>query len=562
MSNLQAVHEREEALHPRRRFSRLITFGFLATALMSEGLVDVAMAQRSGQDSNAAGTVRVFRPTAADNAPPKAVSIWAAQADSLVDKVVEPGVPLNIDPQRSLIVHMKRPVTRVSVTDPEVLLITQFSPTEFELIGGKTGQVSLTFWFDEGGRGGQMVRYQVRVSPNQAVEDRRKVEYGDLEKKINELFPDSMVQLIPVADKLIVRGQAKDAEQAAQILALVRGSAGDAKGGIGLNRGAAAEPFPGTATLPTSSVINLLQVPGEMQVMLKVRVAELSRTAMRKMGGDFSFQQGDFSFESLLGLHSEGVASAVLETTDVKLVLEALATNSYGKILAEPNLVTLSGHTADFIAGGEFAVPVVVGIEGAAAATTNFRGFGTQLSFTPTVLDKDRIRLHVSPSFSTLNKENSVEGIPGLDSRAVNTTVDLREGQWLAIAGLIQDQQSGSKSRVPVIGDLPVVGSLFSNKQVKRDETELIVLVSPSLVHPMEADEAPQILPGMEVTEPNNATFYLGNRIEGKRDCQHRSTYWPAYLGERFDARRASVGEPSYEKAEGYYLQGAHGFSR
>src|SRR5262249_25463264 len=157
--------------------------------------------------------------------------------------------------------------------------------------------------------------------------------------------------------------------------------------------------------------------------MLKVRIAELSRTALREMGSTFlaSSPNGDFSFASTLGI--TGAASAVLNSTDVFLAIQALSTNAYSKILAEPNLVTLSGQPAYFIAGGEFAVPTVVGVQGAAAATTNFRGFGTQLAFTPTILDKDRIRLRVAPSFSTLNTDNSVNGIPGLNSRALITTV-------------------------------------------------------------------------------------------------------------------------------------------
>ena len=158
----------------------------------------------------------------------------------------------------------------------------------------------------------------------------------------------------------------------------------------------------------------------------------------------------------------------MLSTDEVTLALRALATNSYSKILAEPNLVTLNGQSASFLAGGEFAVPTVVGVEGVAAVSTQFRGFGTQLTFTPTIIDKDRIRLMVAPSFSTLNQDLSVQGIPGLNSRAVLTTVDLREGQWLAIAGLLQDQQSGSKIRVPLIGDIPVVSALFSNRKVSR----------------------------------------------------------------------------------------------
>ncbi len=497
--------------------------------------------------------------------PPPAVgasSVWQAKEDALLSGVIDTGKSMKIDPRFSKLIKTNRPVTRVSVTNPEVLEVVQFGPTEFELIGGQTGTTTLTFWIDCNEQECEILRYIVEVAPNEAVEERREIEYAVLERKINELFPDSLVQLIPVADKLIIRGQARDAEEASRILAIVRGQAGDdgaASGQARINQGVASEPFPGVGALPPASVINMLQVPGEMQVLLKVRVAELSRTALREMGSQFNIKASDFSFDSLLGL--TGTVKAVLDTDEVKFVLEALSTNSYSKILAEPNLVTLSGHPAYFIAGGEFAVPVVVGVEGAAAATTNFRAFGTQLAFTPTVLDKDRIRLHVTPSISDINSKNTVDGIPGLDTRSVSTTVDLREGQWLAIAGLLQDQQSGSKARVPFLGDVPMLDAVFSNKEARREETELIVLVSPELVHPLEAEEAPQILPGMEVTEPGDLAFFVGGSIEGRPGCQHRSTVWPnvqrAILRSHCEGKR----QAGYQQCESYYIQGSHGFS-
>jgi pilus assembly protein CpaC len=503
--------------------------------------------------------------SAAQEPAASAPGVWDAQEEALIDWVLEPGIPLEIDPRRSKIIRTKRPITRISVTDPDILEVVQFGPTEFELIGGSTGQTSLTLWFADANGGGEILRYLVRVSPDQAIEDRRKIEYAELEKKINEFFPDSMVRLIPIADKLIVKGQARDAEEATQIMALVRGQAPDGTilggGGAMLNRGVAAEPFPGVSDLPASDVINLLHVTGEMQVMLKVRVAELSRTALRELGTELDVFAGDFTFETNLGL--AGAVRAVLDTDDVRFVLEALNTNSYGKVLAEPNLVTLSGHPAYFIAGGEFAVPTVVGVEGVGAVSTNFRGFGTQLMFTPTVLDKDRIRMHVAPSFSQVNEDlTSQDGVPGLDTRAVATTVDLREGQWLAIAGLLQDQQSGSHVRVPFVGDIPVAGTIFSNRDVRREETELLVLVSPELVHPLEAEEAPQILPGMEVTEPGDWGFYVTGRIEGHYDCHYRSTYGPAYKQHLIDARIDAKRHGAYLQSEGYYIQGEHGFSR
>jgi pilus assembly protein CpaC len=256
-----------------------------------------------------------------------------------------------------------------------------------------------------------------------------------------------------------------------------------------------------------------------------------------------------------------GNISALLDNKDVNLLIQALATNTYSKLLAEPNLVTLSGQTASFIAGGQFPVPTTVGVSGVQAATTFFQGFGTQLLFTPTVLDKDKIRLQVAPTFSELNTGNSVNGIPGLNTRSVRTTVDMREGQWLAIAGLVQDQQEGKKTRVPFLGDVPVVGQLFANSNVERDETELLILVSPQLVHPMEPEQAPALLPGMDTTDPSQCDFYLLGRIEGDPNCQHRSTVWQKYQNALHKARREAKTDTQYRKNEGYYINTPHGYS-
>jgi len=478
----------------------------------------------------------------------------------LIEEVLLPEARLQLDPRRSKLIRTKKPVSRFSITNPQTMDVVQFSPTEFELVGLDQGQTTLTLWFSEN----EVLRYLVEVKRDIQTDGQRKEEYGDLQRMINEMFPNSAIQLIPIADKVVVRGQARDAEEVAKIISIITDNAAVASGGFGggsfgatTSFGTAAVVYPGSSNLPPSRVINMLEVPGEMQVMLKVRVAELSRSALREMGADLNIDAGDFVWGQMLGV--AGAFNAVLNTDDVRLALSAISSNSYSKILAEPNLVTLSGHPASFIAGGEFAVPVVVGVEGAAAATTNFRGFGTQLTFTPTVLDKDRIRLQVAPSVSAINNALTVGGVPGLNTRAALTTVDLREGQWLAIAGLIQDEQDGSKARVPVVGDIPIIDSIFSRKKVARVETELIILVSPELVHPMEPEEAPLILPGMEVTEPGDWKFFGYGEYEGVPGCDHRSTVW------NLQYRRSMLhGNDSsrYQASEDYYLHGAHGFSQ
>lgn len=493
-----------------------------------------------------------------------------AKVKSLIADILEPEAILEIDPRKSKLIRTKEPVSRFSVTHPDRVEVVQFSPTEFELIGGATGETTLTLWFGEQPADETAVlRYLVRVTSDTTQDDRAEVEYGNLQNKINELFPNSQIQLIPVADKLIVRGQARDSEEATQILAVLGASSTNQQGaalgpGSFVNLGTAARPSLGADDLEASNLISLLDVPGEQQIMLKVRVAELSRSALRNMGANFAAFGGDFLVSSNLSVN--GAINAVLSTDDLLLAIQATKSNAYSKILAEPNLVTLNGRPASFVAGGQFAVPTVVGVEGAAAATTFFQSFGTQLFFIPTIVDKDRIRLQVTPTISSVNTANSVGGIPGLDTKTVSTTVDLREGQWLALAGLLEDRQTGSKARVPLAGDIPVLDALFSRKEVDRSETELIILVSPELISPLEAEEVPLILPGMEVTEPGDWSFYLFGRTEGNPDCHHRSTVFPnhqdAVLRARMAALRDAKQSARYQDCEQFYVHGQHGFSR
>ena len=281
-----------------------------------------------------------------------------------------------------------------------------------------------------------------------------------------------------------------------------------------VNLGSAVNPDPESRDIPIHNIINLLDTPGEQQVMLKVRIAQLSRTAARKMATQLNVNSGILALNTSSGGLS-AMFTSVMNPQDLQLAITAVSSSGYTKILAEPNLVTLNGQPASFMSGGEFPVPTAVGIGGVSGINTQFERFGTQLTFTPTIIDKDRIRLEVTPSSSEINKDLTVNGIPGINNREVKTKVDLRVGQWLAIAGLLEDDQQGSKVRVPFVGDIPIIGAAFGQTSVTRDETELIILVSPELVHPMDARETPLILPGMEIAEPGDTSFFLGGAYVG-----------------------------------------------
>ena len=446
-------------------------------------------------------------------------------------EVVDHTEELTVVYRRSKLLRTDVDVYRTAVVDPTVCDVIQYTPREISVIGLGQGATHVTFWFDDDSY--RPVTYLVRVVPDPEVQERREEQYALLEEHLGELFPESKVQLLVMADKLIVRGQARDAEEAAQILAVIRGQAVRARD---ILAGAAASPLARDETNRTSvavQVINMLRIPGPHQVALRVKIAELDRSAARQFGVglEMNFSQGELLLRSLLNAASGGSATILgsFDGGDINFGIRYLEQHGVVRMLSEPTLVTLSGHPATFIAGGEFAVPTTVGVAGAAAVTTDFRAFGAIITFLPVVLDKDNIRLEVAPEFSRINSDNEVNGTPGLDTRAVTTTVQMREGQTLVIAGLLDDSMKADNQ-----GDLPWVSQIFGRRSVSRNETELIILVTPELVHPMDPEEVPP-LPGFDVTEPNNYEFFLKGHIEGRPTHEYRSTVWPR-LRRRYQA--------------------------
>ena len=469
------------------------------------------------------------------------VAVGPIDGDEPVVEVLESTRNLDVTVRRSKLIRTRFDIYRAAVVDTSVCDVVQFTPREVSIIGRGQGATNVTFWFEDGKH--KPVTYLVRVVPDPEVQQRREEQYTVLEDVLAELFPDSKVHLIPVSDKLIVKGQAKGAAEAAQILAIIRGQTGittrDNDGRTVID-GRASDPIVTEATerrLPVSDVINMLRVPGVQQVALKVKIAELNRTAARGFGVDidalFDVGSGTLAIQSLLNFAAGGDnATSILgsfSNNDIQFGVRFLRQKGILRIISEPTLVTMSGREANFIAGGEFAVPTTVGVGGAAAVTTDFRAFGAIISFLPTVIDKDRIRLQVSPEFSKVNDDLTVDGTPGLDTRSVTTTVELREGQTLAIAGLLEDSTKGDTT-----SDLPFIGKYLAHRDINRTETELIIIVTPELVHPMDPEEVPP-LPGFDVTEPTDCEFYLGGRLEGHPTVEHRSTVWPS-LKRRYQA--------------------------
>jgi pilus assembly protein CpaC len=229
-------------------------------------------------------------------------------------------------------------------------------------------------------------------------------------------------------------------------------------------------------------------------------------------------------------LGSNSTAFGIFPTARMDIILRALRQNAVLRILAEPNLVSLSGHEASFLAGGEFPVPVAQGgAFGAGNISVQYKQFGVQLNFVPYIQDDDVIRLEVRPEVSSIDNSLGTtlvvggEPTPGINTRRVHTTVQMREGETLALAGLLQVELEANTNRVPGLGDLPYIGPLFSNTSHNKQEKELLVLVTPFLVSPMNACDVPA-LPGAEIQDPNDLEFYFLNRIEGRTGRPFRST--------------------------------------
>lgn len=318
-----------------------------------------------------------------------------------------------------------------------------------------------------------------------------------------------------------------------------------------------------TAVRVRPNVINLLRVPGLQQIMLQMRFAELNRTATRElaadlfgvnpltgdiigtaMGGGAPALQNPNAFAigpaALGGITSAGGLATQNTTTNMfgvfpsgnfELMIRAMRRNQLLSILAEPNLMALNGEQANFLAGGQFPVPVAqAGGTGAATVTVEWKNYGVGLNFTPYIMENDVIRLNLSTQVSNIDAALSVttvpgaSPIPGLTVRNTDTVVELRQGQTLSISGMLQAQIDGNTSRIPGIGDLPYIGQFFSNNSHRRIEKELIVLVTPFLVTPMNPGQVPPV-PGSEVRDPNDLEFYLLGRLESRVDKESIATH-------------------------------------
>jgi pilus assembly protein CpaC len=408
---------------------------------------------------------------------------------------------------KSLILESPEAIRRVALAQPAVADAMVLSPRQIYLTAKAPGMTSLTLW----GTGDAISRvFDVEVVPD----------VNRLKEKLHTMFPNEKnISVSASHDYLTLSGSVSNATALAQVVELASAFAPAAKEG-------------------QSRLINLLEVGGVQQVMLEVRVSEMSRSLSRRLGFNFAFlsasgqQFGLSLLSNLVRLPTEGWPGSSLVATDNisgilrfladgaswTVFIDALKDNGLLKVLAEPTLIALSGKEAKFLAGGEFPIPVPQASGGGTTITIEYKPFGVGLTFTPIVLSNGKISMQVAPEVSELDFSSAVslQGyvIPSISTRRVATTVELADGQSFAIAGLLAEQTREVIRKFPVLGDVPVLGALFRSSAYQKRDSELIVIVTPHLVKPV--DLAKQTIPTDQFVEPNDVEFYLLGAMEGK----------------------------------------------
>ncbi|WP_230292548.1 type II and III secretion system protein family protein [Croceicoccus sp. Ery5] len=414
-------------------------------------------------------------------------------------------VPIN----KSQVVTSDRAISRAMVGNAEIADVLPISDRSIYVLGKASGTTSLTLY----DRSNQVIAVMdVTVGPD----------VDGIRSELAALLPGEDVTARLSAGSVILSGFVSDAGAANRASRIAEAFAGD-------------------------KVVNLLSVGGSQQVMLEVRFAEVSRNVGSQFGvrssgissdGDFGFAIGGASAPS----SAFGVIGTLFNLGDVNIeaYLDTLEGKGMAKTLAEPTLVALSGEPASFLAGGEFPIPVAGGAGGNAdAITVTFKTFGVSLAFTPTVLGNNVINLLVEPEVSSLDPSASVTvndiSVPGLQTRRASTTLELRDGESFAIAGLLREDMSTTVSQMPLLGSIPILGSLFRSTEYQKGQTELLIVVTPRLVKPIRPGYVN--LPTDRVEDPDPLDVHLVG-----------DDYQPVPLAPAAPAAAANVQEvPDYE---------------
>jgi pilus assembly protein CpaC len=446
------------------------------------------------------------KPTGSSSAAPK------GQAPAPAPQSRPSGLPsaraseptLSILLGQSQVVKPPFQASRVSVTDPAVADVQVLTPEQLLIMGKKPGTTDLVVWSQQE----QVWRTRLDVG----------IDVERLKGELAATFPDAQLTVSQLRNMLVVGGLLRRAEDAVQL-----------------------KEFMDKSQVP---YLNRTSLAGIQQVQIRVRVAEVSRNALRTLGFNAAVSTGAFNAGIGIGPSIGGAIQPVTVTpgnvaasispavtvfgglwhADLQAFVQALAENQYLRVLAEPTLNCASGEQATFLAGGEFPIPVVQGSVGAGAAaggtsiSIEYKPFGVNLRFRPVVLGDNTIRLNVAPEVSDLSDVGAViiQGfrIPSIQTRRAETTLELKSGQTFALGGLINQRIDARNSRVPGLGDLPILGSLFRSVRYNSGETELLIMVTANLVSPDNIDGRTAV-PGDLHNPPNDWELFATGKLEG-----------------------------------------------
>jgi pilus assembly protein CpaC len=409
--------------------------------------------------------------------------------------------PLAIAAGKSHVIAAPNDLTRVSVGNPEIADIALLRSRDIYVIGKATGATNIFMW----GKNGDMSVMDVSVS----------ADTSGLVRKLQELMPEETdIQVRSAGDSLVLMGRARDAVKVQSAVLI-------------------AEKFSG------KKVINLLGLSDVPQVLLEVKVAEVSKKLTDKLGVELGVNgsRGSFNYALLASFLTGGALSnpagsggglSLVDGND-SLKLEAEIKNGLVKVLAEPNIIAVSGQEGAFLAGGKIFIPVPqVGALGT-TITLEEREYGVGLKFIPTVLETGKINLRVTPEVSELSLEGTpvktgdiTNVLPTITTRRASTTVQLMDGQTFAIGGLIKNNVTETVKAFPMLGEIPILGALFRSSEFIGDRSELMFIVTPRLVKPL---ATPVALPTDRFVPPTRSEFLLEGRLEGRSDASlHQDT--------------------------------------
>ena len=417
-------------------------------------------------------------------------------------------IAVNVLVGQSRVINFDKPVGRFSVSNPEIAEAVLVTPDQVLVNGKGFGQVNFIAWEQSGG---QFLVFDVYVRANLSL----------IDSQIRTLFPKDDIRVSQANGSVVISGSVANASTSAQVQSVVEAAG--------------------------FKTVNMLTSPvkGVSQIQLQVRVAEVNRNKLRDYGTSFTAlpQGGTGGYvnsgggPSILNTATTSPTSSVLDTLlapalnlfvfnraiNTAAMLRVMRTEGAFRELAEPNLIAMDGQQANFLAGGEFPVPVMQsgGTGGGMGITIVWKEYGIRLNFKPTIVDEDHIRLELEPEVSTIDFTNGVKFngfvVPALRTRRAKTGVELRDGQSFALAGLLDNSETKSFSRIPIISDIPVIGNLFKSKSFQKNETELMFIVTANIVRPVNRDDLPQMkgIDGLKTGSPLGLEP-KGEGIEGR----------------------------------------------